>query len=117
MEEREPDLDCSEATHEAHASVQTGDRAVKDPELTLSSDRSRDLREGARKAGYAVTVITQVLEVKALPAGRPAQRAELHALAQALTLSKDKRVTLHMPLSTPLLLGTYLGPSRRRGAS
>lgn len=38
---------------------------------------------------------TEILEAKALPAGRSAQRAELYALARALTLSEDKRVTIH----------------------
>jgi len=71
------------------------DQAIKNPELTLFSDGSSYLQEGARKVGYAVTTTTEVLEAKALPAGWSAQQAELYALVRALTLSEGKRVNIY----------------------
>ena len=71
------------------------DQAIKNPELTLFSDGSSYLQEGAQKAGYAVTTTTEVLEAKPLPAGWLAQQAELYALVRALTLGEGKRVNIY----------------------
>ena len=42
--------------------------------------------KGSRKAGYAVLTLEGVVEVKALPPGTSAQKAELIAFTRALEL-------------------------------
>ncbi|VFV47634.1 mkiaa1466 protein, partial [Lynx pardinus] len=77
MEEGEPNYDCSEVVDEVHAShLDLQDQAKISPEITLFSDGSSYLQEGSRRARYAVTTTTEVLEAKALPEGWSAQGAE-----------------------------------------
>ena len=52
--------------------------------------------KGSRKAGYAVLTLEGVVEVKALPPGTSAQKAELIALRRALELSQEKRVNVYI---------------------
>ena len=55
----------------------------------LITDGSSFVKNGARYAGYAVTILKTVIEAKPLPPGTSAQRAELLALTRALELSKE----------------------------
>ena len=73
-EEGEPDHGCSkvvDAVHTSHPDLQ--DQAITSPEITLFSDGSSYLQEGSRRARYAVTTTTEVLEAKALLEGWSAQ--------------------------------------------
>ena len=51
--------------------------------------------KGNRKAGYAIAIVEGIVEVKALPLGTSAQKAELIALTRALELSHEKRVNVY----------------------
>ena len=46
--------------------------------------------KGNRKPGYAVVTLEGVVEVKALPPGMSAQKAELIALTRAQALSHER---------------------------
>ena len=73
-EEGEPDHDCSEVVDEVYTSrLDLQDQAITSPEITLFSDGSSYLQKGSRRAGYAVTTTTEVLEAKALLEGWSAQ--------------------------------------------
>ena len=60
--------------------------------MEIFTDGSSFVRDGKRKAGYAMVTAEQVLEEKSLPQGTSAQLAELVALTRALELSKGQRV-------------------------
>ena len=95
-EEEGPNHDSSEAVDDVYASLpDLQDQVITSPEITLFSDGSIYLQEGSRRAGYAVTTTTEVLEAKALPEGCSAQWAELYALTRALILSKGKQVNIY----------------------
>ena len=65
MEEGEPDHDCSDVADGVYASCpDLQDQAITSPKITLFSDGSSYLQEGSRRAGYAVTTTTDVLEAK-----------------------------------------------------
>ena len=51
--------------------------------------------KGSRKAGCAVVTLEGVVEVKALPPGTSAEKAELITLMRALELSQAKRVDVY----------------------
>ena len=63
--------------------------------MEIFTDGSSFVRDGKRKADYAVVTAEQVLEAKSLPQGTSAQLAELVALTQALQLSKGRRVNIY----------------------
>jgi ribonuclease HI len=48
-----------------------------------------------RRAGYAVMSDSAIIEAGPLPLGTTSQKAELTALARALTLAKDKTVNIY----------------------
>ena len=50
------------------------------PDMEIFTDGSSFVRDGKRKAGYAMVTAEQVLEAKSLPQGTSAQLAELVAL-------------------------------------
>ncbi|XP_061221105.1 uncharacterized protein LOC133218564 [Neopsephotus bourkii] len=52
------------------------------------------MKNGKRKAGYAITTTSQVIEAKPLPGNTSAQKAEIIALIRALELAKDKRINI-----------------------
>ena len=51
--------------------------------------------KGSRKAGCAVVTLEGVVEVKALPPGTSAEKAELITLRRALELSQERRVNVY----------------------
>ena len=62
-----------------------------DPDMKIFTEGSSFVRDGKRKAGYAMVVMAeQVLEAKSLTQGDSAQLVELVALTQALELSKGQ---------------------------
>jgi ribonuclease HI len=71
-------------------------------EVTLSQadytwfiDGSSFIPNGQRRAGYAIMSDSTIIEAHSLPLGTTSQRAELTALARALTLAKDKTVNIY----------------------
>ena len=62
-----------------------------DPDMKIFTEGRSFVRDGKRKAGYAMVVMAeQVLEAKSLTQGDSAQLVELVALTQALELSKGQ---------------------------
>ena len=56
--------------------------SLEDAEDTWVTDGSSFVRQGNRKAGYAVTATDKVIEAKPLPAGTFPQKAEITALTR-----------------------------------
>ena len=73
------------------------------PDMEIFTDGSSFVRDGKRKAGYAMVTAEQVLEAKSLPQGTSALLAELVALTRALELSKGQRMGLIIYVSLLLL--------------
>ena len=71
-----PDHDCSQFLTLNYAARED----LVDPDMKIFTDGSSFVRDGKRKAGYAVVTAEQVLEAKSLPQGTSAQLAELVAL-------------------------------------
>ena len=67
------------------------DHPVEEAAWTLYADGSSYMDKGNRKAGYAVVILKGIAEVRALPLGTSAQKAELFAM-RALELLHKKRV-------------------------
>ena len=63
--------------------------------MEIFTDGSSFVRNGKRKAGYAVVTAEQVLEAKSFPQRTSAQLAELVALTQALELRKGQKVNIY----------------------
>ena len=66
----------------------------EEADWTLYTDGNSYMDKGSRKTGYAVVTLEGVVEVKALPPGMSAQKAELIALTRALELLHKKRVNV-----------------------
>ena len=66
------------------------DTPLFNPDMKIFTDGRSFVRDGKRKAGYAVVTAEQVLEAKSLPQGTSAQIAELVARPRALELSKGQ---------------------------
>ena len=71
--------------------------------MEIFTDGSSFVRDGKRKAGYAVVTAEQVLEAKSLPQGTSTVLAELVALTRALELSKRQQMGLIIYVSLLLL--------------
>ena len=71
------------------------DTPLDDPDMEIFTDGSSFVRDGKRKAGYAMVTAEQVLEAKSLPQGTRAQLAEPVALTRTLELSKGQRVNIY----------------------
>ena len=56
------------------------DTPLNNPDMEIFTDGSSFVRDGKRKASYAMVMAEQVLEAKSLPQGMSAQPAELVAL-------------------------------------
>jgi len=54
-----------------------------DAEDTWVTDRSSFVRQGNRKAGYALAATDKVIEARSLPVGTFPQKAEIAALTRA----------------------------------
>ena len=63
--------------------------------MEIFTDGNFFVRDGKRKAGYAVVTAEQVLEAKSLPQGTSAYLAELVALTRAIELNKGQRVNIY----------------------
>ena len=59
------------------------DESLEDAEDTWLTDGSSFVRQGNRKAGYAVTATDKVIEAQPLPVGTFPQKAEIAALTRA----------------------------------
>jgi ribonuclease HI len=58
-------------------------------------DGSSFIHNGQQRAGYTIVSDSAVIEACPLPLGTTSQKAELTALARALTLAKDKTVNIY----------------------
>ncbi|KAK4810537.1 hypothetical protein QYF61_004500 [Mycteria americana] len=67
---------------------------LEDAQDSWFTDGSSFVRQGIRKAGYAVTTASKVIESQSLPAGTSAQKAEIIALTRALELAKGKKINI-----------------------
>ena len=70
------------------------DTLLDNPDMEIFTDGSSFVRDGKRKAGYAVVIAEQVLEAKYLLQETSAQLVELEALTRAPKLSKGQRVNI-----------------------
>ena len=59
------------------------DEPLEDEEDTWVTDGSSFVRQGNRKAGYAVTATDKVIEAQPLPVGTFSRKAEITALTRA----------------------------------
>jgi len=62
------------------------DEPLEDAEDTWFTNGSSFVRQGNRKAGYAVTATDKVIEVQPLPVGTLPQKAEIAALTRVLNI-------------------------------
>ena len=67
---------------------------LEDAQDSWFTDGSSFIRQGIRKARYAVTTVNKVIESQSLPAGTSAQKAEIIALTRALELAKGKKINI-----------------------
>ena len=75
------DHDCSQSlTVNYTAWEDLMDTPLDNPDTEIFTDGSSFVRDGKRKAGYAVVTAEEVLEAKSLPQRNSAQLAELVAL-------------------------------------
>lgn len=76
--------DCLETIEAVYSSrSDLNDKSLEDAEDTWFTDGSSFVRQGNRKAGYAVTATDKVIEAKPLPVGTFPQKAEITALTRA----------------------------------
>ena len=95
-ENETPDHDCSQfLTLNYAAQEDLMDTPLDNPDMEIFTDGSSFVRDGKRKAGYALVTAEQVLEATPLPQGTSALLVDLAALTRALELSKGQRVNLH----------------------
>ncbi|XP_047373772.1 LOW QUALITY PROTEIN: uncharacterized protein LOC124959244 [Sciurus carolinensis] len=98
----DPDLDspihdCSEILAQVHGLREDlQDHPLFDTDAVWFTDGSSFLHQGQRYAGAAVVTETEVIWAEPLPMGTSAQKAELIAMTKALTLGKDKKLTVYM---------------------
>ena len=79
------------------------DSPLDNPDMEVFTDGSSFVRDGKRKAGYAVVPAQQVLEAKSLPQGTSAQLGEHVSLTQALSSVQFSTVAQLCPtLSDPM---------------
>ena len=88
--------DCTEILAQVHGVREDlQDRPLPDADLVWFTDGSSFMHQGQRYAGAAVTSETEVIWAEPLPPGTSAQKAELIALTQALTLGAGKKLTVY----------------------
>ena len=78
----------------AYRSDLTG-QAIENPEEEWFTDGSSFIKDGVRRARYAVVSMHSVIEAKPLPPNTSAQKAELIALTQALILGEGKIINIY----------------------
>lgn len=92
----QPDHDCVDVMHEVFSSrLDLIDQPLKDPDAQNFTDSSSFVKEGERLAGYSMVTPNSSFEVKALPKGTSAQKAELIVLTRALHLAAGMHVNIH----------------------
>ncbi|XP_029778843.1 uncharacterized protein LOC115278501 [Suricata suricatta] len=97
----DPDLssplhDCVDILAQVHGTREDlRDQPLPEAEFTWFTAGSSFVHQGQRYAGAAVTTKTEVIWAEVLPPGTSAQKAELIALTQALTMGKDRKVTIY----------------------
>ena len=95
-ENETPDHDCSQFLTLNYAAWEDlMDTLLDNPDMEIFTDGSSFVRDGKRKAGYAVVIAEQVLEAKYLLQETSAQLVELEALTRAPKLSKGQRVNIY----------------------
>ena len=95
-ENETPDHDCSQfLTLNYAAREDLKDTPLDNPDMEIFTDGSSFVRDGKRKAGYAVVTAEHVLEANSLPQGTSAQLAEPVALTRALELSRRQQVNIY----------------------
>lgn len=88
--------DCVQTMDQVYSSrPDLKDQPLTHAELTIFTDRSSQMYEGERRAGYSVVTQKEVLEAAALPKNTSAQKAELIGLCRALHIRKDKVVNIY----------------------
>ncbi|XP_010174935.2 uncharacterized protein LOC104531672, partial [Antrostomus carolinensis] len=85
-------IETIEATYSSRPDLQ--EEPLEDAEESWYTDGSSFVKQGQRKAGYAITTTQRVIEAKPLPAGTSAQKAEIIALTRALELAKGKKINI-----------------------
>ncbi|KAK4810860.1 LOW QUALITY PROTEIN: hypothetical protein QYF61_008832 [Mycteria americana] len=84
--------DCLETIETVYSSrPDLKEEPLEDAQDSCFTDGSSFVRQGIRKAGYAVTTASKVIESQSLPAGTSAQKAEIIALTRVLELAKGKK--------------------------
>ena len=87
--------DCLETIETVYSSrPDLKEEPLEDAQDSWFTDGSSFVRQGIRKAGYAVTTVNRVIESQSLPAGTSAQKAEIIALTRALELAKGKKINI-----------------------
>ncbi|XP_072717160.1 uncharacterized protein [Ciconia boyciana] len=87
--------DCLETIETVYSSrPDLKEEPLEDAQDSWFTDGSSFVRQGIRKAGYAVTTASKVIESQSLPAGTSAQKAEIIALTRALELAKGKKINI-----------------------
>ena len=71
------------------------DQPILDPDLVLNTNGTRLVKQGQRLSGCAVVMEETIVEASSLPSHWSAQWPELHALIQALQLSKGKKTHIY----------------------
>ena len=95
-ENETPDHDCSQfLTLNYAAQEDLMDTPLDNLDMEIFTDGSSFVRDGKRKAGYAMVTAEQVMEEKSLPQGTSAHLAELLLLTRALELSKGHQVNIY----------------------
>lgn len=84
-------IETIEATYSSRPDLQ--EKPLEDAD-SWYTDGTSFIRQGHRKAGYAVTTTKEVIEARPLPAGTSAQKAEIIALTRGLELARGKRINL-----------------------
>ncbi|KAK4814990.1 hypothetical protein QYF61_009017 [Mycteria americana] len=84
--------DCLETIETVYSSrADLKEEPLVDAQASRFTDGSSFIRQGIRKAAYAVTTASKVIDSQSLPAGTSAQKAEIIALTRALELAKGKK--------------------------
>ena len=71
------------------------DQPIPDPDLILYTNGTSLVKQGQGLSGYAVIMEETIVEASSLPSHWSAQWAELHALTQALQLSKGEKTNIY----------------------
>lgn len=96
---------CEQIISQTYASsADLRDQPLLNPEEEWYTDGSCYVLQGERKAGYAVVGKDQIIEAQPWPPGTSAQKAEIIALPQALSVGKDKRLNIYTDFKCAFLI-------------